>query len=135
MQIRRADASDIAGIERVQASSPEAAHWKAAQYLDYDCWVAIADDRVAGFLVSRAIVDEREILNVAVDPEVRRRGIGEALIRRELDCGAHAWFLEVRQSNETARRLYGRLGFIEASRRRGYYDSPREDAIVMTKFS
>ena len=135
MEIRRAESSDLLGIELVQAACPEAAQWPPAHYLAYDCWVALVDGVVAGFVVSRALVDEREILNLAVHPVQRQQGVGETLVCRELESGAHAWFLEVRESNVRARRLYGKLGFVESARRADYYDYPAEDAIVMTKFS
>ena len=53
MKIRAADSDDLAAIAAIQAASPEASQWEPASYLDYDCLVAVEDDHVAGFLVSR----------------------------------------------------------------------------------
>jgi [ribosomal protein S18]-alanine N-acetyltransferase len=74
---------------------------------------------------------EREILNLAVAPEYRRTGIAKALLGYELSQpGTH--FLEVRESNIPAQMLYRKCGFREVARRSGYYESPRESAIVMS---
>jgi ribosomal-protein-alanine N-acetyltransferase len=133
--IRRATVADLAAIEAIQSASPEAAHWNAADYLSYDCFVAVVDGSVAGFLVSRPIADEREILNVAVAPEFRRRSIASALVRHELGTVGKAWFLEVRESNEAAVRLYKSFGFNVVGKRSEYYQTPPESAIVMRFFS
>ena len=97
--------------------------------------VATVDDGVAGYVVARQAADEGEILNLGVARGRRRLGIGRALVRaglRELaGRGAAAVYLEVRESNAAARRLYGDLGFREVRRRRGYYRRPTEDAIVL----
>ena len=135
MLIRSANAADLTGITRVQSLSPEAAQWNPADYLGYDCTVCVDGEQVLGFLVSRALVDEREILNVAVDPAYRGRGTGRSLVERELQMGAAAWFLEVRESNAAALALYRRAGFQEAGKRAAYYSDPVESAIVMRIFS
>ncbi|MDR1571498.1 MAG: ribosomal protein S18-alanine N-acetyltransferase [Clostridiales Family XIII bacterium] len=79
---------------------------------------------------------EGHIMNVAVHPGFRRRGIGAALLGRLIDeagerYGLSAFTLEVRASNEAAIRLYGRFGFRGRSRRKGYYSDTNEDAIIM----
>jgi [ribosomal protein S18]-alanine N-acetyltransferase len=135
MLIRRALPADIPEVDRIQRASAGAAHWPPTDYLSYDCMVAESGGAIAGFLVSRAIAGEREIFNLAVDPAMRRQGIAEALLRRELSAAASVWFLEVRASNMGARRLYAKIGFRELAIRRGYYDEPSEDAIVMRFFS
>jgi len=82
-------------------------------------------------LVSRAISpDEREILNLAVAMEYRRLGVASALIEHDRKRGGTV-FLEVRESNAAAIDLYKSTGFVEISKRRGYYDNPPESAIVM----
>ena len=87
-------------IWRIQSVSGQAAQWNAADYLLHSCMVAAADDRLAGFAVARlAAPDEMEILNVAVDPGFRRRGLARGLIQRLLENYRGAVFLEVRQSN------------------------------------
>lgn len=121
-------------IEEQSFSRP---HWQAKDFLADECVVAVTDGRVVGFLVSRQIycegreeAAEREILNVAVAGEWRRRGIATALLESELRRKA-IFYLEVRESNEAAQALYRTLGFVEISRRREYYREPREGAIVM----
>jgi ribosomal-protein-alanine N-acetyltransferase len=83
----------------------------------------------------RVVADEAEVLDVCVDPALRRRGLGRLLVRlamaRAARAGARTVRLEVRVSNEAARRLYGSLGFREGGRRHGYYRAPVEDALVL----
>jgi ribosomal-protein-alanine N-acetyltransferase len=94
--------------------------------------VAVCGDRLAGFLVAREIAeDEREILNVAVVPEFRRRGIARTLVRSFLDGFQGVVFLEVRASNRGARELYKSLGFQDVTLRKDYYDFPPETGVVM----
>lgn len=97
--------------------------------------VAAVDGTVAGYVIARHAADEGEILNLAVAPAHRGGGIGRALVERALaalaDCGAATVFLEVRESNAVARRLYARLGFQEVGRRVRYYRRPAEDAVVL----
>lgn len=97
--------------------------------------VATVDGRVAGYVIARRAADEGEILNLAVAPEHRGAGIGRALAERALSAlagrGVARVFLEVRESNTVARRLYARLGFHEIARRTRYYQRPAEDAVVL----
>ena len=136
MKIRSATGDDLAAIAAIQAASPEASQWDPASYLDYDCLVAIEQDRVAGFLVSRPTAPgEREILNVAVELSQRRRGVAGRLIAAELERARGQWFLEVRESNIAALNLYKACGFQEAGRRSSYYHNPPETGIVMKLIS
>lgn len=136
MNIRAATLEDLAAIAAIQAASPQASQWDPGGYLEYDCAVAVEQGRVTGFLVSRRVApDEREILNVAVDPAQRRKGIARALLASELARGPGRWFLEVRASNAAALRLYESAGFEGRGRRPGYYREPAEEAIVMRFFS
>jgi [ribosomal protein S18]-alanine N-acetyltransferase len=131
-RIRRATREDLAAIAAIQSASHEASSWEPSSYLDHDCWVAVWDSQIAGFLVSREVGQgEREILNMAVDPSRRRLGIGGMLVRNELARSAGAWFLEVRESNAAAINLYKSLGFSPSGRRKEYYQNPIEAAIVM----
>ena len=97
--------------------------------------VAKNADQVAGYVVAIDAADEGEILNLAVAPQGRRRGLGRALVERVLDVlsgrGASQIYLEVRESNAPARRLYAAHGFREVGRRKEYYRRPVEDAIVL----
>lgn len=131
MTVRAATAEDLAAIVAIQALSPEASQWDPPMYLSYECLVA-TDPFVLGFLVARQTAPgEREILNLAVDPSARRRGVARALLEAELKRGKNQWFLEVRESNSYAIRLYESTGFRLAGKRESYYRDPPEPAIVM----
>jgi ribosomal-protein-alanine N-acetyltransferase len=91
--------------------------------------------RVVGFCAFWRILDEFHVNNLAVLPEVRRLGVGSALLSRVLAeaarLGARRVTLEVRRSNEAARRLYERFGFTVAGVRTRYYREPEEDALIL----
>lgn len=100
------------------------------------CYVARdPSGRVVGFCSFWRIVDELHINNLAVAPPCRRQGIGAALLEYVLHegvrLGARRATLEVRRSNDIARRLYEQLGFSAAGVRRAYYTNPVEDALVL----
>jgi ribosomal-protein-alanine N-acetyltransferase len=91
---------------------------------------------IAGFIISRLVAGELHINNVAVRPEVRRRGVGAELLAAVLgqgrNQGARLAFLEVRAGNLAAQALYRRCGFRVAGRRKAYYAQPAEDALLMS---
>ena len=99
--------------------------------------VAMEGDRLAGYVGSQTVMDETDMMNLAVAPQFRRQGVGEALVNALTaslkELGSRCLTLEVRDSNEAARALYGKLGFTEIGRRRGYYRDPREDALILRK--
>jgi ribosomal-protein-alanine acetyltransferase len=130
--IRRGGPADLVEVAAIQAASPEAAQWDVAGYLHYDFRVSVCGIRVAGFTVSRALVEgETELLNLAVAPEFRRQGVARKLVESLLAEFPGVVYLEVRESNRAARNFYNRLGFQEVSSRSGYYQAPPEAAIVM----
>ena len=98
--------------------------------------VALEGETLLGYAVLSSILDEGSLDNIAVGPEHRRRGIGEALlmevIRRSREQGLAVLYLEVRASNAPAIALYEKHGFVPVGRRKNYYEKPREDAILMT---
>lgn len=129
LTIRAAGPEDAAAIVAIQRSSPEAAQWDVA---DYSVYVAGIGRRIVGFLVSRTVAEgEIEILNLAVEPSQRRSGVARRLVRRLLEGHCGDVFLEVRESNVAARKLYESLGFQELGRRTDYYQSPPESGVVM----
>lgn len=102
------------------------------------CWlVALEDDRVVGYVGSQSVLGESDMMNIAVHPDHRRKGIAEALVKAlvaELSArGNHSLTLEVRASNAPAIALYEKLGFAQVGRRPNYYYSPKEDALILRK--
>ena len=97
--------------------------------------VAEAGGLVAGYVIAHHAADEGEILNLGVALAHRRRGVGRALVEQVLATlaarGVRVVYLEVRESNSGARRLYEALGFGEVARRARYYRRPVEDAVVL----
>jgi len=130
--IRRGGVDDLDAVAGIQEASPGAARWRVTDYLEQDFRVAMDGDRIVGFLVARTLAaDEREILNLAVAPDFRRKGVARALLDSAFEGFRGSVFLEVRESNLVAQEFYKSLGFKELSRRTGYYDNPAETAIVM----
>ena len=100
--------------------------------------VALDGERVAGYIGSQSVMGESDMMNVAVHPDYRRRGIAEELIlalveavKAELD--SHCLTLEVRASNDPAIALYRKLDFEQIGLRRNYYRNPKEDALILRK--
>ena len=141
MQIRPLISEDIEGVLFIQGQSPEIAQWTM---WDYDRvargemagWICEDQLRVRGFLVARRVASDLEILNFAVRPSDRRRGIGAALLNAALDWGksfgAEEAMLEVRESNLAALRFYERHNFQVTGRRVRYYTPPIEDALLLS---
>jgi ribosomal-protein-alanine N-acetyltransferase len=140
MPIRRATPEDIPALISLERRAATAAHWTTEQYEAAfaraplrQFLVVEEQSGVQGFIVGRAIGEEWEIENIAVAEPIRSRGLGTRLLGEFLDLargrGARAVFLEVRESNLAARRLYEKWVFIESGRRRRYYRDPEEDAI------
>ena len=93
------------------------------------------DGAVLGYAVLSAVLDEGSLDNIAVAPHCRRQGVADALLSALADFGRtrlSVLFLEVRVSNLPAIALYEKHGFVPVGRRKNYYESPREDALLMT---
>ena len=99
--------------------------------------VAVEDDAVVGYIGSQTVLDESDMMNVAVHPDHRRRGVAERLVTALAaalkEKGSVSLALEVRASNEPAKALYEKLGFMLAGRRPNYYRNPKEDALILRK--
>ncbi len=99
------------------------------------CLGAFEDDQLAGYLIISRYVDAWHVMNIAVAPQFRRRGIATALLQKLFeqteDGSRRGYTLEVRVSNAGAIKLYERLGFTARGTRRGYYTDNREDALIM----
>ena len=129
----------VAELERICFADPWSEKSVASE-LDnkWALWlVAVEDDRVIGYIGSQTSIDETDVMNVAVHPDFRRRGIAESLIIRLVEelknRGSHALMLEVRASNAPAITLYEKLGFVQVGCRKNYYRNPKEDALILRK--
>lgn len=99
--------------------------------------VALDGETVAGYVGSQTVMDESDMMNVAVHPDCRRQGIAEKLVNALADAlrekESRCLTLEVRASNEPAKKLYEKLGFVSVGLRKNYYRNPREDALILRK--
>ena len=99
--------------------------------------VAMDGDRVTGYVGSQSVLGETDMMNIAVHPDFRRRGIAEELVMKLVEelkvRGNHSLMLEVRVSNDPARNLYEKLGFQQVGLRKNYYRNPKEDACILRK--
>ena len=99
--------------------------------------VAMRGDTLAGYLLAVMVVDEAHLGNLAVHPSERRSGVGQRLLDDLLETarekGVARVTLEVRESNQIARKFYYRNEFIDVAMRKNYYRNPVEDAIVMLR--
>jgi ribosomal-protein-alanine N-acetyltransferase len=139
IKIRRLGYSDlpqVIAIERRAFPTP----WSLAMFVlelskpSGVCLAASIDDQLAGYLICSRYDDVWHLMNVAVDPSRRRRGVASALLAEMLERAGHGqgrYTLEVRTSNEGAIDLYRRFAFIAAGTRRRYYQDTGEDALIM----
>ena len=99
--------------------------------------VAEQDGAVCGYVGSQTVLDETDMMNIAVHPDCRRHGIAAALIDelivRLKERGSHILRLEVRVSNAPAIALYDSLGFTQLGLRKNYYRNPKENALILGK--
>jgi ribosomal-protein-alanine N-acetyltransferase len=131
------DITEVLGIENAAFKTP----WSETLFRN-EIFKAIAVSRVAklggrivGYLCANVILDEGHILNLAVHPDYRGRGIASFLIKEMIETmrnnSCRSIFLEVRVSNEEALKMYEKFGFSLLATRKNYYISPVEDAVVM----
>ncbi len=140
--IRRGQRADVPHIIALAGQNPSAAHWPAAEYEQAlenvaarrVLLVAESAGQLLGFVVARMVGREWELENIAVTPERHKKGIGQVLMQVLIDVARHqdaeVIFLEVRESNSSARTLYERCGFQQTGNRKAYYSAPDEDAIL-----
>ena len=130
---------EIAYIDSISFSES----WSEKSYLEmaenkiYSFFKEEVNDKIAGFIVLMDVVDAAEIIRVAVLPEYREMGIGTKLIEKAVEeimkKGMKNIFLEVRESNSNAIKLYNKSGFEECGVRKNYYSNPKENGIIMIK--
>ena len=133
------DLDQVVDIEQNLFSVP----WTKEGFLTYlmkkDTMFFVVEEkeRILGYCSMMTVLDEGDILNVAVRSDRQKEGIGQFLVDSMLRMaemqGIRLVHLEVRQGNGIARRLYQRLGFKEDGLRRDYYENPVENAVLMTK--
>lgn len=130
---------DVAALEKLCFSAPWSQSSVASE-LDNELslWLVATDgQQVLGYVGSQCVLDEADMMNLAVLPETRRAGLGKALVLSLIDAlrgrGIRSLTLEVRVSNAVAINLYTELGFQEVGRRPKYYFNPREDALILRK--
>jgi [ribosomal protein S18]-alanine N-acetyltransferase len=144
IELRRLELRDLGAIEEIERSSyptPWSRSMFASELAKPSslCLGAFESEtgRLVGYLIISRYVDAWHVMNVAVAPEYRRRGIASLLLNRlfELTAGGsrRGYTLEVRVSNTGAIKLYEELGFRPRGVRRGYYTDNREDALIMWK--
>lgn len=136
-EMKPEDVPEVVAIENASFNLP----WSEASFFNQIhnprsvSRVARIDKRIIGYICASRIIDEGHILDLAMHPEFRKCGIASALIKhiiehlRENDC--RFIFLEVRASNETAKKMYERFNFEVIGIRKNYYVLPVEDAVVM----
>lgn len=142
MQIRKMEPEDVAQVAKIEAET-FSIPWSAKSFLetldrmDTIYLVAEEDGKILGYCGLWQSFEEGEIPNVAVAKEVRNQGLGrkllEALFSYGEDVGIEGFTLEVRESNQAALHLYKSLGFEIAGIRKGFYEKPKENAVIMWK--
>ena len=129
----------VAALEKLCFSDPWSENSiRSALENPLGLWLcAEAEGRVAGYVGSELVPDEADMMNLAVAPEFRRRGVAAALLDSLLTAlrarGVVSLTLEVRASNAPALALYRGFGFAQAGRRKNYYFHPAEDALILRK--
>ncbi|HEM4053598.1 TPA: ribosomal protein S18-alanine N-acetyltransferase [Streptococcus suis] len=99
---------------------------------DEDYYLAYEGQELVGFLAVQTVLDEMEILQIAVKADFQRLGIASQLMADVMDWDGDI-FLEVRESNSAAQALYTRQHFTKIGKRKDYYRNPVEDAVIMKR--
>lgn len=131
------DIGEVAEIERMSFSTP----WSETSFFNEmhnprsTAKVAMAGERVIGYVCANQVADEGHILDLAVHPDFREKGVSKMLIGKILEefgeTSCRFLYLEVRESNAAAINLYTGLGFNIVGTRKEYYVNPKEDAVIM----
>lgn len=137
--MREEHVAQVAALERICFSDP----WSEASIMaelhnPLSTWLVSEEDgTVTGYIGAQSVPPEADVMNLAVAPDSRRRGVGTLLLGAMTELlhsrGIEALFLEVRPSNSAAIALYERHGFVQVGRRPKYYVNPTEDALILRK--
>ena len=135
------DLPEVAALEKKVFSEPWTLNgFQTALDLDYTLYLTVRSKNgtLLGYCGLQASFEEADITNVCVAPEFRRQGIAREmlteLMKRGRDRGIKNYTLEVRAGNKAALELYEQLGFASAGIRPGFYERPKEDAVIMWKY-
>jgi ribosomal-protein-alanine N-acetyltransferase len=140
IELRALGLNHLGGIEEIERAAYQTP-WSRTMFASElakpssICLGAFEGDQLVGYVINSRYVDAWHVMNVAVHPDYRRRGLAtrllEALFEMTKNDGRRGYTLEVRVSNAGAIELYERLGFERRGIRRGYYTDNREDALIM----
>ena len=133
--VKRADITQIAALEN-QMFSDAMSERILLDCVENDIFLAVhQQEKIVGYILCSTVLDEMEILRIAVDEDYRRRGYGRLLLLKVREIaqsrGISACFLEVRESNLSAQALYRSVGFSVCGHRSRFYRQPDEDAVLM----
>jgi len=135
--MQESDLPSVVAIERLSFSTP----WSETLFFNEIYKqrsipkAAVINNRIVGYICANHVADEGHILNLAVHHDFRRRGIAKTLVENILaelkENACRFLYLEVRASNNAARKLYEGFGFNIVRTRKAYYTEPKEDAVIM----
>ena len=131
--------AQVAALEKLCFSDPWSENSVASELENpLSLWlIAEEDGAVCGYVGSQTVLDETDMMNIAVHPDCRRKGIAAALITELVSRlkarGSRVLRLEVRESNFSAIALYEALGFTQLGLRKNYYRNPKENALILGK--
>lgn len=137
LKIRKAELSDLPAIMKIEQDSFEEP-WQEVSFKDeikdHEVFVLTFEDKLVGYICGWKILDEYNITNLAISKDLRKQGLGDLLVSHIMslhreDC--RLLYLEARESNQAARKLYKKKGFSIIGIRKNYYDNPDEDAVLM----
>ncbi len=133
------DVAQIAELEKKVFSDAWTSTGIYETFCQNQAFVAVAEcnEEIVGYCIIYYVMDEGEIARIAVDEKVRRQGVGRGLLDLVCECckmqNVHRLLLDVRESNEGARRFYEQYGFTVDGVRKNFYDQPKENAVLMSK--
>ena len=131
--------AQVAALEKACFTTPWSENSVRAELTNpLSLWlVAVDHGEVVGYVGSQSVMDEADMMNVAVSDSYRRKGIARQLVGALITAldkrGVLSLTLEVRASNEPAKQLYKQIGFEQVGRRPNYYRNPKEDALILRK--